>query len=532
MDANSSANGDQSGATAIASSARVQIRNLSKTFPGTRALIDVDLDLLAGEIHSLCGGNGSGKSTLIKILSGIYQADPGGTLTVGDREVGLDETTPEFARAVGIHVVHQELGVFLDMSVAENIALGHGYPTVAGTQVGWRGLRRRAQKLIDRFEIEATPSTPLSRLSQSVRTQVAIARALQDEDEGSEGLLILDEPTASLPAHEVDTLLSTLQRYAAGGQAILYVSHRLDEVLAISHRITVLRDGAKVATTEAEGLGEDKLIHQIVGRSIDRVFPAMPEVSDKASLLKVRNVSGGPLRDVNFDIAHGEVIGIAGLLGSGRTELLRALFGDLRIDSGELLLEGEPIHLRRAADAMSAGVAMIPENRAEDAAMPDMSVNANVSVATVGDYWSWRRPWIASRRMQRDAQHSIDEFLVKTASDESLLSSLSGGNQQKVIVARWLRRKPRLLLLDEPTQGVDVGARAEIYGLIRDAVAAGASALLVASDFDELARVSDRVLLMSAGRVVGEVKPPDITAEKLIQLVNQTTISEGEHRVN
>ncbi len=509
--------------TGVAAPPRIRIRNLSKTFPGTRALVDVDLDLFSGEIHSLCGGNGSGKSTLIKILSGIYHGDPGGTLAIGDREVGVEDTSPEFAREVGIHVVHQDLGVFLDMSVAENIALGHGYPTLGGTQIGWRGVNQRARKLIERFEIDAKPGTPLMSLSQSSRTQVAIARALQDEEEGSEGLLILDEPTSSLPAHEVENLLTTLRRYAAAGQAILYVSHRLDEVLSISDRITVLRDGRLAAKMEAGGLDEEGLIQQIVGRQVDRVFPSMPEVTGGASLLKVQRLNAGPLRDINFDLARGEVIGIAGLLGSGRTELLRSLFGDLPVDSGEISLEGKPVNLRRPSDAMAAGLAFVPENRAEDAAMADLSVSWNVSSATVSDYWSWNRPWIASRRMRRDADRSIEEFLVKTASDESLMSSLSGGNQQKVVLARWLCREPRILLLDEPTQGVDIGARSEIYGLIRSAVTEGASALIVASDFEELAHVADRVLVLSQGRIVGEVKPPDLTAEKLMQVANKAT---------
>ncbi len=508
----------------VAAPPRIRIRNLSKTFPGTRALIDVDLDLFSGEIHSLCGGNGSGKSTLIKILSGIYHGDAGGTLTIGDREVGVEDTSPEFAREAGIHVVHQDLGVFLDLSVAENIALGHGYPTRGRMQIGWRSVNQRARKLIERFEIDAKPGTSLMNLSQSARTQVAIARALQDEEEGSEGLLILDEPTSSLPAHEVENLLSTLKRYAAGGQAILYVSHRLDEVLSISDRITVLRDGRLAARMErGEDLDEDALIQQIVGRQVDRVFPSMPEVNDRTSLLTVRDLNAGPLRDINFELAHGEVIGIAGLLGSGRSELLRTLFGDLPIDSGEINLEGEAMKLRRPSDAMAAGVAFVPENRAEDAAMADLSVSWNVSSATVSNYWSWKRPWIASRRMRRDAERSIEEFLVKTASDDSLMSSLSGGNQQKVILARWLCRDPRLLLLDEPTQGVDVGARAEIYGLIRNAVAAGASALIVASDFEELAHVADRVLVLAQGRIVGEVNPPDLTVERLMQVANKTT---------
>jgi ribose transport system ATP-binding protein len=507
--------------------ARISIRGLSKTFPGTLALDAVDLDVTAGEIHSLVGGNGSGKSTLIKILCGVYRGDPGGTLRVGEEEVAVDATSPEFAREVGIHVVHQDLGVFLDRSVTENIALGHGYPTRAGVQVRWPGLHRRAAELLERFEIDASPGTLLRDLSQSARTQVAIARALQDDD--SEGLLILDEPTSSLPAHEVELLLRTLRRYAGRGQSILYVSHRLDEVLSISDRITVLRDGRKVGTLEAAGLGEDRLIQEIVGRQIDRVFPPMPEVDEtKDSRLRVRGVSAGPLRDISFEVAPGEVVGLAGLLGSGRTELLQTIFGLLRVQEGEISFDDEPLRVRRPADAMAAGIAFVPENRAEDAAMVEMSVDANISAATVRDYWSWRRPWISSRRMRRDARASMDEFLVKAASEESLLSTLSGGNQQKVILARWLRRHPRLLLLDEPTQGVDVGARAEIYGLIRDAVAEGASALIVASDFEELTHVCDRVLVLAGGRVTGEVRPPHLTADFLMAAANRA--SDGRSR--
>ncbi len=501
---------------------RIAIRGLSKTFPGTLALDDVDLDIAAGEVHSLCGGNGSGKSTLIKILSGVYQGDPGGTLRVRDERIDVDSTTPEFARSVGIHVVHQDLGVFLDMSVTENIALGHGYPAVGGVQIRWSRLRKRAAELLERFEIEASPNTLLLDLSQSARTQVAIARALQDDEH--DGLLVLDEPTSSLPAHEVELLLGTLRRYAGRGQSILYVSHRLDEVLSISDRITVLRDGRKVATLEGETLDEDGLIQQIVGRQIDRVFPPMPKVDEtKEARLRVRDLDAGPLREVSFEVAPGEVVGIAGLLGSGRTELLEAIFGVLPVGSGEIEVDGKPLRLRRAADAMAAGVAFVPENRAEDAAMVEMSVGANISAATVGDYWSWRRPWIASGRMRRDAKASMAEFLVKAASEEAPLATLSGGNQQKVILARWLRRRPRLLLLDEPTQGVDVGARAEIYALVRDAVADGAAALIVASDFEELAHVCDRVLVLSRGRVTGEVESGDLSADYLMLAANQAT---------
>jgi ribose transport system ATP-binding protein len=505
--------------TAADGRSRVEVRNLSKTFPGMRALDRVDLDIRAGEIHALVGGNGSGKSTLIKILTGTYQGDPGGTLRTGEREIEAEDSTPQFAREVGIHVVHQDLGVFTDMSVAENIALGHGYDKRFGVQIRWGSQRRRTRELIERFQIEATPRAQLSTLSQSVRTQVAIARAMQDEEEDRSGLLILDEPTASLPAQEVDLLLSTLREYADRGQAILYVSHHLREVLELADRITVLRDGHNVGTYEAKDLDEDSLIGLILGRQLDRVFPAMPAVTDATALLEVRGLGAGPLSGVDLRLAPGEVVGIAGLLGTGRTELLRAIFGDLPITGGEILFEGEPLKVKDPGAAMRAGIAYVPENRAVDAAFGDLPVFSNISMANILDYWGLGH--IAQRRLRREAREKMDEYMVKAAADSVLLSTLSGGNQQKVIVARWLRRKPKLLLLDEPTQGVDVGARAEIYSLLRNAVDEGASALVVASDFEELAQVSDRVVVLGGGRVTAELRPPGLSAERLMSAANQ-----------
>jgi ribose transport system ATP-binding protein len=504
-----------------ASRPRVEIRELSKTFPGTRALQSVDMDITPGEIHALVGGNGSGKSTLIKILTGVYQGDEGGSLRVGDFVTEPSETTPERAREASIHAVHQDLGVFADLSVMDNMALGYGYATAARTQVRWGAQRARTELLLKRFEIDARPNTPLASLSQAARTQVAIARALQADEETDErgGLLILDEPTASLPAHEAELLMTILRRYASQGQAILHVSHRLEEVLELADRVTVLRDGQKVGTYEAAELDEEELIRLIVGRDVARVFPAMPDVVEQEPVLEVKNLWAGPLRDVSLSVRPGEVVGLGGLLGSGRTELLRAIFGDLPIESGSVSLAGKRLKLRRPSQAMAAGIAHVPENRASDAVFPDLPISTNVSIVNVRDYWSAGR--ISDRRIRSDTSRAMSEFLVKAPSDRALLSTLSGGNQQKVILARWLRRKPRLLLLDEPTQGVDVGARAEIYGLIKEAVSEGAAAIIVASDLDELANVCDRVVMLRTGTVTGEVNPPNLTAERLTQAANE-----------
>ncbi|MGH2938419.1 MAG: sugar ABC transporter ATP-binding protein [Solirubrobacterales bacterium] len=496
---------------------RVEIHGLSKTFPGTRALKKVDLDVRAGEIHALVGGNGSGKSTLIKILTGIHHGDDGGSIRIGTTEVAPSNTSPDIAAAASVHAVHQDLGVFPALSVMENIALGYGYATVGKSQVRWRALRARTERLLDRFEIDARPGTPMDSLSQATRTQVAIARALQAEEEGGEhaGLLILDEPTASLPAHEVGLLQDILRRYASRGQAILYVSHRLDEVLALCDRVSILRDGAMVGTYETSDLDEDALIKLIVGREIDRFFPSMPEVVPEKPVLEIKNLNVAPLRDVSFSVRPGEIVGLGGLLGSGRTELLRAIFGDLRTESGTILLDGEELNVRRPSQAMAKDIAMVPEDRASDAAFLDMPIWANVGMASISKYW--KAGFMRGRRMRSDADGAMDEFLVKAPSEKALLATLSGGNQQKVILARWLRRKPRVLLLDEPTQGVDVNARAEIYNLIKQAVTEGAGAILVASDLEELAHVSDRVVVLSAGRVVAEMSREHLSAERLTQ---------------
>jgi ribose transport system ATP-binding protein len=499
--------------------ARVQVSGLSKTFPGTRALQDVDLEIRRGEIHALLGGNGSGKSTLIKILTGVYQGDEG-TVRVGDTVMAAHQTDPATSRAAGVHVVHQDLGIFLDMTVSENLALGHGYEMGRAGRIDWRAQRSRVRDLLERFEIDASPNTRLSQLSQVVRTRIAIARALQDEDRGdAAGVLILDEPTAALPAHEVDQLFSALRQYAAEGQAILYVSHRLDEILALCDRATILRDGVKVGTYEIADLDEDELIKLIVGRQLDRVYPPMPSVTDTTRVLEIRDLKAGPLRGINMSVCRGEVVGLGGLLGSGRSELLRAIFGDLRPDSGEIVINGEAKRIKNPGRGMASGIAYVPENRASDAAFPDLSVAANISMGSVGNYWL--RGHMAYRKMRRDAKRYMGEFMVKAESGDAPLATLSGGNQQKVILARWLRREPILLLLDEPTHGVDVGARAEIYSLIRKAVAEGAAAIVVASDFEELSHVSDRVVILRDGLVTEELTSPELSPERLMQAANK-----------
>ena len=508
------------GSPAAPGAVALRVAHLSKTFPGTRALRDVSFEIAPGQIHAFLGGNGSGKSTLIKILAGVYHGDPGGTISVGGRDIASDKMTPELARATGLRFVHQHPAVFPALSVAENIAIGTGFEKFAGTTINWKALRRRTAALLERYDINARPDTLMHRLRPAERAMVAIARALQDQDEDEKGVLVLDEPTASLARAEVTRLMLALSRYAAEGQTILFVSHRLDEVIEGADQATVLRDGEYAGTLTGEDITEPKLISLIVGRSLDRVFPDMPEVTSTEVALEAQNLAGGPLRDVSFALRRGEVLGIAGLVGSGRSELLKMIFGAFPVASGRISVDGRPMAFRHIGEAMRAGVAYVPEDRPGEAAFADLSVSDNFSAALITKYWSRGR--LNHRRADSDARQSIKDFFVRASSESQPLSTLSGGNQQKVILARWLKRQPKILLLDEPTQGVDVNARAEIYAIVSDAVAAGCSVLLVTSDFEELSRVSDRVIVLSQGRITAELRPPDIDPIRLTELAFST----------
>lgn len=498
----------------------LDVTGLSKAYTSTQALNAVDFKVRRGEIHALIGGNGSGKSTLIKILAGVEVADAG-TIRIGARTFDTGHYGSDQANACGFRVVHQNLGVFPEMSVAENLALGYGFPTGFLRRIKWRRQRARSADLLKRFGVDISPRAPLGRLSQSDQTQVAIARALQGIEGDQDALLVLDEPTASLPDHEAKSLLSRLRRYAASGVAIVYVSHRLDEILSVADRVTVLRDGNIVGTYLIAELDETRLVELIVGKRLAETAPATPPVPGGATVLDVRNLAAGPLQDIDLRISAGEVVGVAGLLGSGRSELLRAIFGDLSRFGGTMKLDGAPFAPRHPSDAISAGVGFVPEDREASAAFMDQSVSTNISVTRLNSYW--RRLRFDDRALRRDATRAMGTFFVKAGSVKDPLRTLSGGNQQKVIMGRWLQREPKLLLLDEPTQGVDVGARADIYALLRTAVAKGMSALIVASDFEELAQFCDRIIVIRDGSIVAEVTGAQMNADRLVELTYANT---------
>lgn len=495
----------------------LRITRLSKSFMATQALDEVSFAVAGGTVHALLGGNGSGKSTLIKILAGVYRADPGGTVEVGGATYDAATLTPLIARDVGLRFVHQDLGLFPGLSIAENLAHGRGFERGRFKRLSWGNQRAHAAGLLERYGIDADPRVPVDTLGPAQQTMVAVARALQDDADTS--ILVLDEPTAALPGDESEMLLSAVRQYAAVGQTIVLVSHRIDEVLSVADAVTVLRDGRHVITRETQGLTAEAVVQHIVGRKLDRFYPiAGAPAQDGAPVCRVNQLSGDSVRDVSFEVGRGEIVGLAGLLGSGRTALLRMLFGAEPCASGTFAIDGTPVVFKSPTEAIGAGVAYVPEDRAAGAAFMTMSVRENLTIPYLERYGVYGR--IDSRRERASARQLITQFMVRASSEQQELAALSGGNQQKVIVGRWLNGLPRLLLLDEPTQGVDIGARADLYKIMRAAVDQGAAAVVVSSDFDELANLADRVLVLVRGRVRAELQAP-IDAHRLTELAHQ-----------
>ncbi|TIU11715.1 MAG: sugar ABC transporter ATP-binding protein [Mesorhizobium sp.] len=498
-------------------SAALKVTDIAKTFGATRALAGVSMTVRPGSIHALLGGNGSGKSTLIRILAGVDRADAG-RIEVGGAQIDVGSLTASLARKHEIYVVHQHSSTFPHLSVAENLSLGRGYEASIGGRIRWPAVRERAQKVLTSFGIEASPDQILSSLRPAMQTMVAIARALQDQEGSTTGLLILDEPTATLSSAEVARLAQALRRYAAAGQTIIVVTHRLDEVLDLADHVTVLRDGKVAGDLPREEITHDMLVQLIAGSPLPvSENRGLTCVTDRV-LLEAKDFCMGPLVNVDLSVKVGEVLGIAGLVGSGRTSFLRAVFGLARPSAGTMLFDGAGYNPVDPADAVQHGIAYVPEDRLGDGTFPGLSVVRNISMASLDRYWKNAR--LRTKAEDRDAAVIADLVGMRPRRTDLAISQLSGGNQQKVVIGRWLLRRPRLLLLDEPTQGVDVGARADIHRLVRGAVSEGASAVVVSSDFSELAELCDRVIVLNRGRIIADVTAGELTSDNLQKLAH------------
>lgn len=508
------ASGGASGTMIAGAERLLEVRGVSKAFGPTEALVDVDFDLLAGEVHALVGQNGSGKSTLVKILAGVHDPDGGSVLVEGEE---FDPRRPGEARLRGLRFVHQDLGLVDSLDVVENLALGCGYDVRFPRRISWRHERRRARAALAGLGYDFDVRSPVGSLRASERTGIAIARAL-DGWQSAARLLVLDEPTASLPEAEVERLFDVVRTVRERGVGVVYVSHHLDEVLDLADRVTILRDGARVGTFAAEDLDHDRMVELIVGRGTTtdggEVEPTGAPGGCEQSLV-VENLSGAVLRGVSLQVGAGEVVGVAGLTGSGREELGPALFGAAG-RSGTVSVRGYPVPDGRPDLAVAAGLGFVPADRKSLGLVASMVVRENVTLADLRPYL---RGGILRHRKERSDVDAWLGMLDVRPRDQTLgAMRLSGGNQQKVLLARWLRIAPRVLILDEPTQGVDVGAKAEIHRRIVDAARAGAGVLVCSTDTTELVRVCDRVLVMQRGGIGAELLGRDISEERIDRL--------------
>ncbi len=493
------------------SSALLVASDIRKSYAGVRALKGVSFDLTAGEVHALVGENGAGKSTLIKIITGAVRADDG-ALAVTGTAVDLAHFSPAQARALGIAVIYQQPALFPDLSVTENIALTLE-TTTAWRAIDWRARRRRAAELLERAGATFSPDRLAGSLSMPEQQLVEIARAI-----GADARIILmDEPTASLTDREVRHLFDVVDTIRRGGAGVIYISHRLDEVFTLADRITVLRDGETVATSARDSITPETVVRHMAGRELSSVFPKRPiDAGDVA--LEVRGLwsADGLVRDVSFEVRRGEILGIAGLVGSGRTETAETIFGLRRADRGEVLVNHRAVRIASPGDAITAGLAYVPEDRRRHGVVLDMSIATNTSLSSLPAVS--RRGLIETDRERAVAERFRTDLQIKTPDVDADVATLSGGNQQKVALARWLATTPSVLILDEPTQGVDVGAKAEIHGVMQSMVERGMAIVMISSELPEILGMSDRIAVMRDGTIVAVLDRAEASAERLLDL--------------
>ena len=487
----------------------LELTGITKAFAGVHALKGVSFDLQAGEVHALVGENGAGKSTLIKVITGAHLPDEGRIEVQGRAVAELD---PVLARDLGIAAIYQQPALFPDLTVAENIAIGLE-PAGGWRRVRWGHRRIRARKLLEKIGVAIDPESDVRALSMPEQQLVEIARALGADAR----ILIMDEPTASLSDKEVDRLFRVIGDLKSHDVGIIYISHRLEELPQIADRVTALRDGVLVGTRRMAEVSRGDLIRMMVGRELSAVFPKTV-VEPGAVVLEVRNLGcrAARVRDVSLHVRAGEILGLAGLVGAGRTELARVLFGLTPADTGEVRLRGQAVAVHSPMRAVALGIAYVPEDRRRHGVILDLATAANTTLATLRAV-SWFG-FLDFRKERAIADKFVRQLGIKSASVETRVGNLSGGNQQKVALARWLAADPALLILDEPTQGVDVGAKAEIHRLMSELASRGMAILMISSELPEILGMSDRIAVMHGGKIVGTVDRADATQEAIMEL--------------
>ncbi len=492
----------------------VRMSDIDKSFPGVHALDHAQLELKAGEVHALMGENGAGKSTLMKILSGIYSRDAGEILLEGEPvEIG----SPGEAQALGIGIIHQELSLIRDLNVAQNIFIGREPRKLGGLLLDETKLNRDAAGIIAAMNLKLDPTAPVDRLTIARQQMVEIAKALSYRSR----VLIMDEPTAALNDAEINDLFAIIRRLKAEGVGIVYISHKMDELKRIADRVTVMRDGRYVDTVPAAETPVERIITMMVGREVTSEALRVPDLAEAEVLLEVRGLSRGKeVRDVSFDIRKGELLGFAGLMGAGRTELARAIFGADARDSGEIRIHGRPVDIRTPQDAVRAGIGYLSEDRKQFGIAVGMDVRDNIALASM-ERFTGAGGVLREGEMRRVALEHIEKLAIKTPSDRQEARLLSGGNQQKVVIAKWLLRDCDILIFDEPTRGIDVGAKSEIYRLLNSLAAQGRAVIVISSELPEILRLSHRIAVMCEGRLTGILPGGTATQEEIMHLATR-----------
>ena len=492
----------------------IRMSGIEKRFPGVHALRAVQFDLRAGEVHALMGENGAGKSTLMKILSGVYQRD-GGTIELDGREVSF--ANPKAAQDAGVGIIHQELSLMNDLSIAQNIFIGRE-PRKFGFLIDDAQMNRDAAKLFAQMNVQLDPAAMVHGLSIAKQQMVEIAKALSFDSR----VLVMDEPTAALNAREIDELFRIINGLRAAGKGIIYISHKMDEIRRISDRVTIMRDGQWIGTRATAETSLEQIIAMMVGRDLVQGDVTIPDLSGAEVALDVRGLSRGrEIRDVSFTLKRGEILGFAGLMGAGRTEVARAIFGADPVERGEIRVHGKPVKVRSPVDAVRAGIGYLSEDRKHLGLALPMSVRNNIAL-TAFDKFRRFGGVLDESAMAQTARQSIKDLDIRTPHDQQEVRLLSGGNQQKIVIAKWLLRDCDVLIFDEPTRGIDVGAKSEIYRLLNDLATEGRAIIVISSELPEILRLSHRIAVMCEGRLTGFLPGGTATQEQIMALATQS----------
>ncbi|WP_040214489.1 sugar ABC transporter ATP-binding protein [Clostridium polynesiense] len=488
----------------------LEMKNISKSFPGVKALEDVNLKVYQGEVLALLGENGAGKSTLMKILSGVYTKDKGQIFIDGE-EIEIKDI--KHAESLGVCIIHQELSVLPNLTVAENLFLGNEKYSSASRRINKKLMKHRAVDFLEQIGSKVSPEMLVKDINVGEMQMLEIVKAIAKNS----NIIVMDEPTTALTEVETQSLFNVIEKLKEKGIAVIYISHRMDEIFRICDRVTVLRDGKYIGEAETNEVTKDDLITMMVGRKLEDQFP-YKEVKDKKVIMEVNNLSfEDKVKDVSFQIKSGEILGIAGLMGAGRTELAKTIFGEYKKASGQIFIEGREESISSPKDAIKLGISYLSEDRKKEGLILPLSVRENMSLSNLDKYEN------KMKKIDRKAEkNEVDKYIktlsIKTPNQEQKIKNLSGGNQQKVIFAKWLMKSPRVLIVDEPTRGIDVGAKKEIYDVLNELKASGKAVVMISSDMPEIIGICDRVLVMHEGKLMGELSREDATQENIMKL--------------